>query len=449
MAGAFDAVGGDFSVLATNPAGIGLYRSTEVTFTPSLWINDAKSVYNNNISTDNNANVSIGNIGIIFAIKPHDKSNSGGLQNFNLGIGFNHQNNFSSHVFMGGTNNSSSLMTSFVKELNNYPGGITTGMINDSYPFDIGPAYMANLIVYDSASGKYWCDAPNGGVFQTESISTSGSINEFDLSLGGNFNDKLYFGATFGIPTINYTERDHYTETRSDTAKVHNFRNLVYDQYLNTTGVGINLKVGLIYRPVHWLRIGATVHTPTYYGNMKDSWHSSFSSAFDSSQWNQERVYSPDGYYEYSLSTPFRAIGGLAFTIGEYGLISGEYEYVNYGTASFHENGQADTAVNKQIKNSFISPVNVRIGTEWRIQKFRIRGGFGYYGSPYKSGINTGEMMVISGGVGYRAQHYFVDLAYSWRQSKEDYYFYDATLVNPSHNTLTSNNISLTFGLRF
>ncbi|MCX6251337.1 MAG: hypothetical protein NTX61_11370 [Bacteroidetes bacterium] len=448
MAGAFGAVGGDFSVLVTNPAGIGLFRSTEVTLTPSLWINHATSLYNNTNSTDNNANVNIGNVGIIFAIKPHEKSNSDGIQNFNLGIGFNHQNNFSSHVFMGGQNNSSSLMTNFVNELNTFPGGITPGMISDTYPFDIGPAYDANLIVYDSASGKYWCDAPHGGVFQKESVNTSGSINEFDISLGGNFNDKLYFGATIGLPSINFTEKTQYSEIRSDTAKVHEFRQLIYDQYLNTTGFGINLKVGLIYRPVYWLRMGAAIHTPTYYGNMKDSWHSSFSSEFDSAQWNQS-VTSPDGYYEYKLTTPFRAIGGLAFTIGDFGLISGEYEYVNYGQARFHEDGSSDTSVNRQIKNSFISPVNVRLGTEWRIQNFRIRGGFGYYGSPYKAGINKGEMMVISGGLGYRGKHYFVDLAYSWYQTKEDYYFYDPILVNPSHNTLTNHNISATFGIRF
>jgi hypothetical protein len=447
MGGAFSAVGGDFSVLATNPAGIGLFRTSEITFTPSLWTHDAKSDYNNTIGADNNTNVNIANAGIIFSFKPHGKNETDGLQNFNLGLGFNHQNNFSSRVVMGGQNNTSSLMTSFVNELNNYPGGISESMINDNYPFDIGPAYLANLIVYDSTTGKYWVDAPNGGVFQRETVSSSGSINEFDLSLGGNFNDKLYFGATIGLPSINYTEKTNYREFRTDTAKVKNFEELRYSQYLNTTGVGVNLKVGIIYRPLQWLRIGAAIHTPTWYGNMKDTWHSTLSSRFDSSYWNQD-VASPDGYYEYSLSTPFRAIGGLSFTIGEVGLFSGEYEYINYGQARFHESGSNDTAVNGQIKRSFISPVNFRLGTEWRIQNFRIRGGFGYYGSPYKSSINKGEMMVISGGAGYRAKHYFVDLAYSWRQSKTDYYFYDPALVNPSHNTLTDHAISLTFGIR-
>ncbi|MDA3853446.1 MAG: hypothetical protein PF444_04305, partial [Bacteroidales bacterium] len=36
MGGAFSALGGDFSTLSVNPAGIGIYRSNEFTFTPTL-----------------------------------------------------------------------------------------------------------------------------------------------------------------------------------------------------------------------------------------------------------------------------------------------------------------------------------------------------------------------------------------------------------------------------
>jgi len=81
-------------------------------------------------------------------------------------------------------------------------------------------------------------------------------------------------------------------------------------------------------------------------------------------------------------------------------------------------------------------------------QNLRLRAGFGYYASPYKSGINTGEQYVISGGLGYRGRHYFVDAGYSWSQMKENYYMYDPALVNPSNNTWNNNNVSLTLGIR-
>lgn len=448
MAGAFGAVGADFSVLSTNPGGIGMFKSTEFTITPDLRVANSSADYNGVTSDDHQINFALGNIGVVFTINPSKKDNTGGFQNFNIGFGMNRENDFNTRVFMKGPNNQNSLMTNFTNVLNNYPGGISPDMINTIYPFDIGPAYDANLIYYDAQKKQYLADALNGGVNQQKTVSTSGSINEFDISLGGNYNDKIYFGGTIGIPVIRYYERSSYREIRSDLSIPH-FRSLTYDQYLQTDGTGINLKLGVIYRPIQWFRIGVAIHTPTYFGNMKDSWNSSISSEFfDSTQWNSTRN-SPLGEYNYEMITPFRVLGSLAFTIGQFGLISAEYEYVNYNQARFYSGDTSSfTDVNNAIKSTYISPVNVRVGTEWRIKNLRLRAGFGYYGSPYKSGINNGEQYVISGGLGYRAKHYFFDAGYSWSQMKEDYYLYDPNLVNPSHNTWNNNNISLTFGIR-
>lgn len=448
MAGAFGAVGADFSVLSTNPGGIGMYKSTEMTITPDLWLANSSAAYNNVTSDDHKINFALGNIGVVFTLKPFKKDKTGGFQNFNIGFGVNRENNFNTRLFIKGPNNQNSLMTSFTNELNNSPGGVSQDMISTLYPFDIGPAYNANLIYWDDQQQKYLSDAPNGGVNQQKTVSTTGSINEFDISFGGNYNDKLYFGGTIGIPVIRYYESSSYVETRVDPS-IPNFRSLTYNQYLQTDGTGINLKLGVIYRPISWFRIGVAIHTPTYFGNMRDSWNSSMTSVFfDSTRWNTTQ-FSPNGQYDYEMTTPFRAIGSLAFTIGQVGLISAEYEYVNYNQARFYSSDSSTFSdVNSQIKNSYTSPVNVRVGTEWRIKNLRLRAGFGYYGSPYKSGINTGEQYVISGGLGYRAKHYFMDAGYSWSQMKEDYYLYDPTLVNPSNNTWNNSNISLTFGIR-
>jgi hypothetical protein len=170
---------------------------------------------------------------------------------------------------------------------------------------------------------------------------------------------------------------------------------------------------------------------------------------FDSLESNPQ--YSPLGYYNYQMMTPFRVIGSLGFVIGQIGLINAEYEYVNYNQARFYssEGSSVFSDVNEDIKEDFRSPVNVRFGTEWRVKDFRIRGGFGYYGQPYKSGLNTGEKYVASGGFGYRGKHFFGDITYVWSKMNQDYYFYDRNLVNPSHNTYYSNTIMTTVGVRF
>ena len=337
-------------------------------------------------------------------------------------------------------------MTDFVNILNNQLH-LTSDEINQQYPFDIALARNANLIYFDSVTNRFANDAPNGGVYQQKSVTTSGSINEFDLSFGGNYNDKLYFGATIGIPSIRYFENTQYQEFK-ERASIRYFQSLTYNQSIETHGTGINLKVGVIYRPANWVRIGVSIHTPTYYGNMRDSWSSDMSASFDSL--NSTPQSSPLGYYDYQMVTPFRAIGSLAFIVGQYGLISAEYEYANYDQARFYSTeSQAFNDVNDDIKANYKAPLNIRFGTEWKIQDFRLRGGFGYYGEPYQSGINTGKKLVASGGLGYRGKHFFTDISYVWTQTKQEYYFYDKTLVNPSYNTLSSNTVIATFGFRF
>jgi hypothetical protein len=447
MGGAFGALGADFSVIATNPAGLGIYKSSEITVTPSVSINPSSSDYNGQIGTDTKTVFALGNFGFVFTIKPPKKNKSNGFQNFNIGFGMNRQNDYNSRLFMHGSNNTSSMMTDWVNILNNQ--FLSPDDINQKYPFDIALATNANLIYLDDTlNRKYANDATNGGVYQQKYVTTWGSINEFDFSFGANFADKLYFGATIGIPTIRYYEESQYEEfDNGDTIPY--FKYLSYYQSLETHGTGINFKAGVIYRPANWIRIGASIHTPTYYGNMKDNWSSDMFASFDSLASTPQ--YSPLGYYEYHMATPFRAIGSLAFIIGQYGLVSAEYEYVNYDQTRFSswEGESTFSDLNDEIKASYKAPLNIRFGTEWKIRDFRLRGGFGYYGTPYQSGINTGERYVASGGIGYRGKHFFADLTYVWSQTKQEYYFYDRNLVNPSYNTLSTNTILTTFGVRF
>jgi hypothetical protein len=447
MGGAFGALGADFSVIATNPAGLGIYKSSEITVTPSFSINPSSSEYSGETSSETEFNFAMGNFGFIFTIKPQKKNNSSGFKNFNIGFGMNRQNDYNTHLFMHGVNDKSSMMTDYVNTLNSQ-STLTLGQIDQKYPFDIALATNANLIFFNSASNRYACDAPYGGVYQQKTVITSGSINEFDMSFGANYNDKLYFGATIGIPTLRYYEDSYYQENDyRDTIPY--FRSLAYGQSLETHGTGFNFKAGIIYRPADWFRIGASIHTPTFYAFMKDKWSSYMMASFDSLESTPQ--YSPLGYFDYQMLTPFRAIGSLAFIIGQYGLISAEYEYVNYNQARFYSTAGSSTFsdVNTEIKASYKTPLNIRFGTEWRIQDFRIRGGFGYYGDPYQYGNSTGQKYVASGGLGYRGKHFFADFTYVWSLTKQEYYFYDSNLVDPSYNNLYSNNILMTFGFRF
>ncbi|MCK9424113.1 MAG: hypothetical protein M0Q38_16125 [Bacteroidales bacterium] len=445
LSGAFGAVGADFSTLATNPAGIGLYQASEMTFTIAPLTANSTSSYNGTNASADRVNFGLGDFGFVFNIKPNTKGNTGKLKSFNVGFGFNRQNDFNNQLFITGVNSRNSLMQSYVNELN--ANGTRPDFIREKYPFDIGLAYDANLVVYDSLSGKYFCDAKYGGVIQNKTINTYGSMNEIELSFGGNYNDQLYFGLTVGVPIIKYYETSSYQEFRTKDT-IPNFISLNYRYNLQTQGTGINVKFGLIYRPAAWIRIGASIHTPTWYPNMHDEWFSSMQSNFTTTQWNSV-VYSPIGNYDYRLTTPFRAMGSVAFILGAYGLVSADYEYVNYSQASFNSSQDSYTDVNNEIKSTYKSWGNIRLGTEWRLGNFRLRGGFAYFSNPYATGSNNSERVQVSGGFGYRAKYFFADVTYVWSKMNQDYYLYDRTMVNPSFNSMYTNTVYTTIGLRF
>ncbi|MEI7661114.1 MAG: hypothetical protein WCK34_02895 [Bacteroidota bacterium] len=446
LSGASGAVGLDISTFATNPAGIGLYKNSEATITLAPAFSNTSSSYNGNNSSDFTGNMGLGNAGVVLNLNPLGKNSSGSVKSINVGIAFNRQNDFNNRIVIHGVNNTNSMMQGYVNTLNGSSEYIAPASLQDNYPFDIGLAYNTNLLGYDPVSKLYYCDAPVGGVIQDKTITTSGSMNELDLSVGGSLEDKLFLGMTLGISSINYVESSIYSETRADTS-IHNFYSFNYRYDLHTRGTGVNLKLGLIYIPANWIRLGASIHTPTWYPNMRDEWYSSMRSTFsDSTNWSGAQD-SPIGTYDYQMLTPFRAMGSLAFVFGRIGLISADYEYVDYSRARFNSTDDNFTDVNNQIKSSYQSWGTVRIGTEWKISNFRLRGGCAYYSDPYKSEQNKSDRIQVSGGIGYRGKHYFADLAYVWTKMNQDYYLYD--LANPAPVTYKTSSLLATIGFRF
>ena len=445
LSGAFGAVGADFSTLATNPAGIGLYTKSEMTLTLAPTIGYSSTLYNGTTATDDRVNFGMGNFGVIFSISPFPKNNHNTLKNINIGFGFNRQNDFNNRVAINGVNSKNSLMQSYANTLND--AHTPENYIKDDFPFDIALAYGTNLVYHDSASDKYYCDAEFGGVVQNKLIDTYGSMNELDFSVGANFSDQLFVGMTFGVPTINYYENTIYKETRTKDT-IPNFIALNYWYDLHTRGTGFNFKIGIIYKPADWVRVGASIHTPTWYPSMHDQWSSSMQSTFTNPDWNATQS-SPLGSYDYHLTTPFRAMGSLAFIIGKYGLISADYEYVNYSQARFSSPYDSYDNVNSDIKSDYKSWGNIRVGSEWCLYNFRVRGGFGYFSNPYSGGTNNSERFQVSGGMGYRGKRFFADVTYVWSKMNQDYYLYDARMVNPATISYYTNTVSTTIGVRF
>lgn len=443
LGGAFGALGADFSSLSVNPAGIALFRNSEFSITPSLYMANTISDYYGEKNTDSQSNFNLGNIGFVSV------TNSGGGQNSSLrkvmfGFGLNRTNNFNNRAIIQGFNNKSSLLATYVDEANGHPA-------KDLNNFGTGLAYDTYLIFNDSTSLLvYHADMPNGGVTQRKNIETRGSMNEMVFSMGANLLDKFYIGATLGVPYVRYFEQSSYSE--NDNLKRNKyFQSFKQTNTLSTTGSGINFKLGIIYKPVDFIRIGAAFHTPTYYRKMTDNWSSTIASLFDTIIANNQNSFnssSPKGEFQYSLTTPLRAIGSIAFIFGKHGLVSADYEYVDYPSARFSPDTSFSYA-NDAIRNKYKGTGNFRLGTEWKYGQFSFRGGFGLEGDPYKSGINNYQGSSYSFGLGLREKEYYVDLGFVHTSRSEDYYLYDPAYVDPSRNKVQGNSILLTFGMRY
>lgn len=438
--GAFGALGADFSCLSQNPGGIGLYKKSEFSFTPAFHLTNISSEYNQTSSDDYKLNFNISNIGFVSTIYTKAGRSGGdskGWKTIHFGFGLNRLNNFNSRMSIMGINTSSSLLKEYAAAAN------ASGSL---YPFDTELAYNADLLYYDTVAGQYLYDAIYGGVEQKKMVNTSGSMNEMVFTLGGNFNDRLYIGATIGMPFLRFKEVSTYRETDiADT--INYFKSFTLKNNLSTDGTGINLKLGFVLRLTDWVRIGGAFHTPTYFYKMTDKWDATINSSFDNAK--QYEAISPSGNFEYNMTTPMRAVGSIAFIIGKYGLISGDYEFVDYKQARIQSNSADFMDVNESIKENFTYANNFRVGAEVRLDPVAFRGGYSYYGNPFRSGNNEIIQQSMSFGLGYRVNHFFFDVAYVRTFYNVNYYLYNKELVNPVHNDIIKSNIMLSFGFKF
>ena len=458
---ALGAMGGDFSVLSTNPGGIGVFRQKDLSVTGEIFTSKVNSVYNGTSTDASKTMFDLSNLGYIIS-KPLGHG-AKGWKFFQIGFGMNRLNNYNSNVLMQGINQESSRMDVYLEETYDMlDNGYSLDEIDSYDPFYLGPAWDTYLMDTLKIENDLYLvsPVPPGGILQSQKIETKGSNNEYLVSFGANFDDLLYVGATLGLPYVSYTRVSEYAETDiADT--IETFDNWSVTENLRTTGWGVNLKIGILVRPIDWIRIGAAFHTPTYYWSMKDKWYTNTTSsvyAISDDTWFEGSSLSPDGEFKYKLTTPMRFIGDLSFVIKKIGFISAEYEYVNYSNSKFKSRDYGFETENDQINTFYKSVNNLRFGTEWRFTQIAVRAGYAIYGSPYANDqegerLNDGSRTSISGGIGYRTEKFSLDFTYVHSTMKEDYYMYSYSnpdldiniQSNAVENKITTQNFALTF----
>ena len=441
MSGAFGALGGDFTSLSYNPAGIAVYRSSEFTFTPSIYVGKTGSTFLGQSYDESKYNFNFGNVGLIYTKKLND-SNSPGWKSWNFGIGYNRLSNFHNRSYYEGLNTSNSLVDMFAEQA----GGHDPSNLD---PFFEGLAYETYLIT-DSANDYISTFLHGSDVKQRRTSETRGAIGETVFSFGGNYSNKFYFGASLGFKSLRFVENSTYEEFDPDTA-IDNFHSLKFQQDLTTRGVGFNFKIGMIFRANDMVRLGAAIETPTWY-SMHDDYKTSMIADVDSNEFTFE---SPDGSFDYDLTTPFKAMGSIALVFGQQGLFSVDYEFSDYGEARFDAGGSPYSDVNNLIRRKYMETHTIRAGTEWIYENLAFRAGISFVTSPLNNSFREGGQDFVkkgfSLGFGYREANMFFDLGYARTMSNEFFQPYTLSYESVSgvKSDVVTNNFTATLGFKF
>jgi hypothetical protein len=451
MGGAFTALGGDMSTFSQNPAGIGVYRSSELTLTPQLTYNKTDAQFNG-FSSDYIYNFNLNQAGIVTRLISNGPEN--GLVALNFGYSFNKTNNFNRSSVIQGISNTSSIA--------DYWAQLGEGTFYKNLEGAEGIAYDAWIIdtITGSGSRSYgtvfsnYGDNP-GSVYGQKIRKTGtydGYTGEHAISIGGNYANKIFFGATFGMNTIHYTAHTEHLET-TDVNLPTQFRNLTYTDFLSNTGKGFSFKAGAIIKPVEFIRLGIAFHSPTWY-KIDEYYYDNITSGFaDGAKYE----FSNDPLrYNYALATPFRVLTGIAVQVKKIALLSIDYEFVDYSSAKFSETGDGYdySAKNRQIREGLRAANNLRLGGELRLNKLYLRSGYSYYGKAFKPGDNNENLdySSLAFGLGYREQNISIDFAYTnfkYSQSTLLYPLDDSYVPASANMNFTNNMFTITLGYKF
>jgi hypothetical protein len=435
IGGSMGSLGGDINATFVNPAGLGFYKTSEFVITPGFFMSNNKTNFRDNISRNRNNGLIFGTSGWVLGFgNPNRQHNSNAVS-----IAITQTANFNSNIHYSGLNNYSSFSEQFAEEFSK--SGYTIDEVlnsNSPLPYSSAPALYTYLIDTVKVNGVYQVKgAPEyildaGQALKQEmDQTTNGGITEIAIGYAHNENDKWYWGAGLGIPIVVYHNVTTFRETDTSSNPNNHFKQFDYTDDYRTTGGGINGRLGVIYRPKEYIRLGLSVQTPSYLA-LTDTRTTTFSTQLENpvgyfSTSSNAFTNGQPGESSYSLTTPFKAILSASYVFREVSdikkqraFLTADIEYVHHRGSRFGSNGDNQTDVEKTYYHSLNSVVssqyrgnfNFRLGGELKFNTIMGRLGFGYYGNPYKDAALKANRLLFSGGLGYRDKGVFVDLTY-------------------------------------
>lgn len=475
MGGAFGALGGDATALKDNPAGLGVYRSSEIAATLNSIVQNTTSTWGNTQSKEDLYKTKLNSFSYVMAMPRWEEKNSG-LLSSNFSFTFNRLRNFNRKVSAENLVGTDDSFTDFLADFSK--GYAETDLQeNDNYsdPYENPDNAWLSVLGYQNflinpLEGKMWESfQKNGKVFPSTYLFETGSVSEYGIGWGGNFNNNLFLGANLNMQDLSYNLHSSISENFAQGG------GFDLTTAMSQTGVGFNLKLGAIYLPTNNLRLGVSFHTPTIYSVSEYTNIDNFSTS------EIAKAYLPlQGYsHDFKITSALQAQASAAYLFGKKGLVSVEYNYINYpGMRLGLEDGNTKyyQDENQNMANVYMAGQNLKFGAEYKLNpSFALRAGYAMMKSPANAGYQQGKSLKLNSantnteyfnqfdtkymtiGAGYRAAGWFLDLAYAQKIQDEDMYPYQVlrysgnqitNIVTPAAVNTTTHNIVVTLGIK-
>ena len=462
MSGAFGALGGDFSSINVNPAGSAVFLNNQVSFTLTNFnIRNKSNYFGTEVATENNA-FDINQAGGILVFDNQNSSND--WKKIVFAVNYENSSNLDNSYDTFGTNPTNSVANYFLSYANPglYNSIVPISLLTDPNThyedLDIRnqqaylgfQGYVINADLNNTNNGNYVSNVPSGSFYHENYTDSRGLNGKVSVNFATQYKDKFYFGLNLNSHFTDYTKITRFYEDNNNSTNT-GLKNLYFENYQNTYGNGFSFQLGAIAKVTTKLRTGLSYESPTWYRLTDEKQQILQTTGFNYGNPANPGLSSQtvDSNYlliypEYKLQTPSKWTGSLAYVFGKQGLISVDYSMKNYSKTRFAPNDSFFRPLNASIDAQLHSANEFRIGGEYRIKQWSLRGGYRYEESPYRDKKIVGDLAAFSTGFGYNFGTTRLDMAYAYSQRKSQQSFFSQGFTDGPEVTTKNNTISLT-----
>ena len=475
MSGAFGAVGGDLSSINVNPAGSAFFMNNFGSISASSYNVNNNSNYFGSKRKENYSTLDLNQLGAVLVF--NDLSGKSNWNKITVGLNYENIGNFDNSLIAAGVNPSNSIGNYFLDKAQGLPleyleiqtaNGET---LTDLYTYlgetsGLGfPAQQALLgyqgfifEAFDAADPNntdYYTNVPtDGNYYQDNFIRSNGFNGKLSANVATSYQNKLFLGLNLNAHFTDYTKSSSVYESNNNLpfATGTTVTAFQFDNELYTYGSGFSLNMGAIYKFTENFRAGLAYESPTWYRLNDELSQRLIVNTTDGTN-NFQDVIDPNVlnvYKAYKIQTPSKITFSGAYIFNKKGLLSIDYAMKDYSNTKFKPtNDVLYSSLNSQMSNQLTSTYELRIGGEYKIKQWSVRGGYHFEESPYKVDYTMGDLTGYSGGLGYNFGESRLDVAYQNDHRNYNLPFVSSGMTDAARVKTTNNNVTLTYSINF